>query len=1081
MGVLTLNPISIYNFGRGSWGASTGTLGASTVNSTNGVYARLNSQYPNVTNGASLKFKVAGGQLPGGAKVEYMRPGFVIKSTNIVSPAGEGYFRAMIQNIRGGNGKGSNAVTWSGQLKLTTSFSTIYGVSEKTTKSNNIVYGDGSITQTDINSLVVEVFDIVNPVVQIDRMWIEVSYDEKPTISINAPGTISETTSPIITFDYDDDKMPLDAIDVELYNDSGVLLHEESKLSIDSPSYPIPIQLDDGDYSIKIRAYQQWNYAGEAPVSDWDTEYFSISIGRPAVPEFTATPQANLARVKLTVKSNLNLLGTDAAEGAPAAWNDVTNGSIYTGATYQDTAGDRSLTVELSNGASTTKVYMTGQLVPVTAGVYYAFGFNARPFTGDPAVNVQACIRWIDVNGATVSDTYGTNALEISGQWKAVVHYQQAPVGAVYAKPFITINDNTLGAWHYIDAIQFVAQATLAEPLPAWSRGGFTQDTSINLLAYGDSTLESTSHWTAAEPDVGSRAALVSVVNTTAETASSTERYQGDNMLKITTDGTLIRRAIGPNFSATTAISIGKGATEDGDLMIVFIQVQGNTTTVATPAGWTQLSSATGTSQRIYILYKFASSEASTLTFTASASGKHAIALYVWTGIDTTTPVDNFAFSSAVASVAANTPVSLSNVTVPHNAPVMQGFFGRSVARTTTVSFTSNLGGTNDILLSSTNNTAAETATGMFSRKYNTGSTTALSLTGRTLTCNAATTDVITANVVLRPDRSTVRATLKDYEYYEYDNTNTYVVQAAVYGADNGTTLNSANRAVNYIVDLYDNNKTYITGYLVGTTTGGVGIWKKLTGTLNVNQPTAKFMTVRLEVDQITDAEAYYFDAISLYEGPTNLGYVEGFKQVDGPYLEVEYSEDNGLAWMTQDDVDSIWMIQRIEDFSDATIEFYDYEIASGVNRIYRFYNWKMEENNLVQSDYSTTVQSGITFYRIWMHLVADPAGTIYQFIYDGAGRDDSYDKVPTILQFTGRQYGQVYFGETVERTINANVQLPDLASSAALTKLDRGDSLIIFRDGRGRRVKGLLSVKFSDEMYGQVANITVQVAGLQP
>lgn len=1078
MGVLTLNPVSIYNFGRGSWGANSGTLGPSTVSSTNGVYARLNSNYTG-SNGASLKFRVASAQLPSGAKVQYMRPAFVIRSSDV---SNEANFRAMIQNVRAGNGKGQNAVTWSGQLVTTSAFSTIYGVAEKTTKSNNVVYGDGSITQTDINNLVIEAFDIVSSNIQIDRMYIEIFFDTKPTINIIDPGTITDTTSPVITFDYDDDQMPLDAVDVEIYSGS-TLIHSEDKFSLDSPSYGVPVSLDDGTYTIKIRAYQQWNYAGEAPVSDWDSQTFTVAIGRPAVPSLALEAQPTQGRVKLTVKTNLNLLAADAAEGMPSGWNDVYNGSLATGNVFQSTGGDRSLRVELDNADTFCKVTMTGRWIAVTAGNFYAFSFSARPYTGDTPVTFQLGIRWLNSSGATITDTYGNTFTEIAGTWVPGVHYQQAPVGAVYAKPFFTINGNTVGAWHYVDSIQFIAQSTYGETLPAWSRGGFATPESINLLSYGDSTLEGISHWTAVAADPGDKEGTISVVNTASESGvGSNYRYQGDNTLKLQTSDTLIKRTVQSSTTTTTAISVSKGTTVDGDFMLAIVQVQGSGTTVATPSGWTLINQSTGTSQRVYAFWKFASSEPASLSWTASASGKHAVYLEVWTGVDTTTPIDGATLGSAVASVGAGATVTMPSVNVPHNGPVIQGFFGRSVARTTAMTFTSNLGGNQDIVVSTTANTAAEVASAVFSRRYNTGIITYTGLTGRTITASAATTDVIPVSIVLRPDRSTVRATLKDYEYYEYVNGNTYPVFATVYGSDSTSGVNSAARTCSVIVDLYDDAKVFVQGYLVGSGAAIVGEWKKLGGTLNVNQPTARYMTVRLEVDQMTDYEAYYFDTISIYPGPTSYGFIEGFRDdVDGPYLEAEYSEDGGVTWKTADETDSIWMVQRIDDFTDATVELYDYEIASGVNRNYRVYNWKQIEGNLVQSDYSDAWTTGISLNRLWMHFVDDPSGTVYQFLYDGNGRDDSFDKQPVFQQFAGREYSQVYYSEMSARDLSGTVQVPTGPALEALKRFAKEKQLVIFRDGRGNRVKGHVDINISYEPWGAVGSIRAKVVGLQP
>lgn len=1079
MAILTLNPISIYNFGRGSWGALSGSLAASTVNSANGVYARLNSNYGSGTNGASLKFRVASGQLPGGAKVEFMRPAYRVRTS---TPTSEAYFRGMIQNVRGGNGKGQNAVTWSGQLKATTTYATVYGVAEKTTKSNGIVYGDGSITQTDINNLVVEIFDVATTVMQYDQVWIEVSYDLKPTIDINAPGTIGETTSPIITFDYADDKMPLDAVDVELYDGGGNLIHEESKLSLDSPSYGIPISLDDGNYSIKIRAYQQWNYAGTAPVSDWDTESFTIQIGRPAQPEFVAIEEDVQARVRLVAKSNLNLLSNDAAEGMPAAWNDTFNATVATGDIFQSANGDRSLLMKVTaSGPANMKAYAVS-LVPVTAGVYYTFGFNVRAYTGDTLSNVQAGVRWFNAAGTQIgADSFGASFMEILSTWRAVYHNTQAPVGAVYAKPFISVNSAQANGWHYIDALQFQAQAAFAEPLPAWSRGGFASGDSVNLLTYGDSTFEGISHWTAVAAEPGSKEATVGVVNVASETGDLEDSYQGDNMLKISTVDTLIRRDIEPNFQSTTSIVVPKGDSIEGDLMVAFIQVQTATTTVATPAGWTVVGNTTQGANRVYLFWKFCgAAEPTTTTFTASAAGKHAFAMTSISGADTTSPIY---FQQSVGA-ASGSVFNIPTMTVPHNGWVIMGGFGRGAARTVASTFTTNLNvasGPVSMALSSINNTAAEITSATADRRYNTESTTDLSLSGRTITSSVAMTDMVSWGVVIRPDRSTVRATLRDYEYYEFDSTLTYTVHAALMGASTSS-ANSANRAVGFLVDVYDNDKNFINGYYAFQGFASPGNWLKMSNTINVpDNPLIKYATIRIEIDQITDYEAYYIDAVSLYQSSTNLGYIEGFKDIDGPYVEVEYSEDEGVTWKTADEVDAIWMVQKITDFSDATIEFLDYEIASGLERWYRMYNWKVEEGNLLQSEYSAVKTAEITFRQLWMHLLSDPAGTIYQFSYDGNGRDDAFDKQATIQQFAGREYGQAYFSESSSRQINANVQLIQGVALEAMKRLDKEKALIIFRDGRGRRVKGMLTVKYSDEFYGAVANISIDVLGLQP
>jgi len=1067
-GTLRLRSLFNYPFGRGNWaGVYGGTSNFNTVTGDNsdGSYIYLSSPYTgSPSTGASFKYKVAPGLVPGGAKVKSMRAGGRGKTTNASTEAN---IRCTAQNISAGQPLGANYPTVGGFIKLTTSFADFYNtVTDTTTISGGIITNGGAITPELVASgnLVVEVYNVETTVIQISELWIDVAYDEKPVVVIDELGDVTNTTSPNITWTYTDDEMPQKAYDIQVLNGSTIV-YEAYNVQSALPSARIPISLADGTYTVKVRAYQEWNYAGDGPVSDYDTMTFDIILGRPAVPTLTGFEEPTLGRTRLVANHKLNLLSEGAAEMEVASWDDATNAVLMTNTTTVST-GDRSLLVEFT-GAGATADVKSVSYVPVVAGVAYGYAFRFRAYPGDALVDLTASVAWYDANLSLLSTSSGTPVTESSASFRLASVNAVAPVNAAYAKPLCHFSGNAAGDWHFLDSARFAALNSVGDTVPDWTRGGFAFN-SVNFLSYGDSTMESTTHWTPSN------------VNTSATVVDSgitgVSDYQGNSSLELKTTGLLARRDNETAVIATgTALVINLGDVVEGDVMLALIL--GTQTTITAPSGWTLRVGPTddGTSTRVWAYTKVATAaEPSTYTWTLGASGKHAGLITSYDGINTTTPIHAI---TATAAPAAATVFSMPATTTPHNGILVQAVLGRRAASTVATTWTSNLGtGSNkDAELSTTANTANEVAFGVFSQRQETEvvvNTTAVS--GKTLTASASLPDAVAITVVLNPAKTTVGTTLKTYEMYPISTSTDYVVHAAVLGADESTTIyDSANRDVSIWLDLFDNNKAYLT--TTGLTfTASPGNWKKIGTAFNLaDNPAVAFASLRIEVDSITDNEAYYLDAISFYAGNVDLGYIEGKKVVDGPYTELQYSEDNGVTWLSKE---AMW----VEFASQPTIEFLDYEIASETPRLYRAFNWKVEEGNLLQSDYSSTIELEVTLVRVWIHLETDPEGTINQFIYD-SGRDDTFDKNETVLQFAGREYGQAHFGETSERVINGSLQIPDKLSYNQLAILNKVKALVIYRDGRGRRVKGILKVVFTDVNGGNTASYTVNVLGIQP
>lgn len=99
----------------------------------------------------------------------------------------------------------------------------------------------------------------------------------------------------------------------------------------------------------------------------------------------------------------------------------------------------------------------------------------------------------------------------------------------------------------------------------------------------------------------------------------------------------------------------------DGDLLIWIIQ-NNTVNTASTPAGWTLLRTQTGVSQHLGIFYRVAASEPASYTHAALTSGKWAMTILAFSGVDAATPFDvtTPAFSSGTTALSfpAITPVT---------------------------------------------------------------------------------------------------------------------------------------------------------------------------------------------------------------------------------------------------------------------------------------------------------------------------------------------------------------------------------------------------------------------------------------
>lgn len=164
---------------------------------------------------------------------------------------------------------------------------------------------------------------------------------------------------------------------------------------------------------------------------------------------------------------------------------------------------------------------------------------------------------------------------------------------------------------------------------------------------------------------------------------------------------------------------------------------------------------------------------------------------------------------------------------------------------------------------------------------------------------------------------------------------------------------------------------------------------------------------------------------------------------------------------------------RRIQTALPANGAYNDYTVASGVNYEYQA---KAYGDNGTTADSASSAGAFVTLAGVWLHDVADPAGTIHAYKYDGGGRSTDWQADVTMMQFAGRSRPVAEFGEYEDGKLTAQLQLlKDDQDYQALDSLVKRKSIVCWRDGRGRQAFGVVdTLPIKDEMYGYTTTITL-------
>lgn len=156
----------------------------------------------------------------------------------------------------------------------------------------------------------------------------------------------------------------------------------------------------------------------------------------------------------------------------------------------------------------------------------------------------------------------------------------------------------------------------------------------------------------------------------------------------------------------------------------------------------------------------------------------------------------------------------------------------------------------------------------------------------------------------------------------------------------------------------------------------------------------------------------------------------------------------------------------------DGTVR--DHTAASGVAYEYRAH--AVASSGTADSAWTSGT---LTLQGVWIHDPLDAQGTVRQYPYGRSARSGSLDVDSKALQFVGRIYPVVEFGEQGSQTFSVPVLIPFgptwAADCAALEDFATARRTLVFRDNRGRAVYCSLSgLRITDNDQGTLMTFMI-------
>ena len=893
----------------------------------------------------------------------------------------------------------------------------------------------GLITQADLERGLYVEFGLnnvygtsaANPTINVYEAKLQLAYDLAPTAvwtGVATGGTISDTASPLLTWDYYDDFQPMASYRITIKDAGSVQVYDSGLVSSSDTSHQVDTNLTNGTYTATLTVYQAWSGPGGAfPSLSSVTGTFTVGVLRLGTPRISSATSGEQTTV--TVTPDVNLLNLDDSTFDRGVLSLTATAPVNctvaaTGSPVKDGTGSAKITItNVTNPTVSSK--------PLLLTVEPLDQYNALVYLNPLALTGRTAtlkINFRNSAGAILSTVSSAVTTLVANTWTAVtVTNATAPLLSASLDYQIVFGGTAVSNAIYLDNVGI------------WHGGGpARQNLSTN-------------------PNFETGVVSYSATGNVAPSFSQigTDAYVGTKCMKILSTGANVlfpgvstgafTTVVGAKYTVSAYFKLPTaGACSSANIVIPGIGLNGIGGSVTTKDAWTR----------------------ATITFVATATSHSAS--FTFAGNDLAS--GQYFYVDAVLIEQTDSALSYFDGSYPGSS-----WSGTADGSTSTMSSafpTWSRGG----FFEDTPNILAFDDSTFEGDSHIWGNT--VSVFGQ----SPATTVAASSDRAAHGSRSlklTMGATANSYAQlgttrrFACTPGETIYTYAQMY-------VTAASRQGGAILTFYTAADALIT--YSAATAGTANTWVAAATATVVPANAAYFILtvgVNATVGTIAAAELAYFDAISVYRASQALGFTPGFfpDSDDAPTIIVQYSEDEE-TWTE--------LGQIVASPSRTAETFYDYSVRSGVPRLYRAYLTVTENSTFLTSDYSSTTTVELELNGVWMASDEDPAGTSHQWYYDGGGRSRVVGANPSTVDVEGRDYGFSEFGGDYTGAVSVSLQLASAEDQAHLEDMAKTKTEVVFRDGRGRAYRGTMGqVTLADTVWGQVGTFTLQLSGIQP
>ncbi|WP_055563598.1 hypothetical protein [Streptomyces atriruber] len=476
-----------------------------------------------------------------------------------------------------------------------------------------------------LNKLLCQCFSVsaVFDCIRVYKVWCQINYRVRPTVTVEAPTGTVLTPSPTISWTYAQaDGDPQAKAEYRIFTaiQEAEATFSPSKTAPvyattvegDITSQTLPTSINPDNYAVYVRVYssfgaksvwvgRQFSVQGPSPGVPGDDNTVS---GTPGIGVVSVVPDSYASAVALTLRDSSNLLSVQSAD-----FETLTDAPEYTTTNCtaaQDTsvyfAGVASLKLTASSAAAMSVLSPFVELAPdspVTVRAQLRAAATAR--------TCSVRVRFYDETFTAIAGTISNSGTDSTSTWTEVVATDTSPAATVYARAEIEVAGPANAEVHYADHVGLMYGAGAP-----WSDGGHASRNILSAFsATGDDPVGD--NWVAG---TGSSISRVAVTGTGSHgTLTKRLTYTG-----ITPS--LALRATGTAFTSPTSgtdFTLNKPAgVVTGDLMVAFVSSSQHST-ITPPAGWTAVNTASvddgSTDTALFVLKRTAGgSEPSTWT-----------------------------------------------------------------------------------------------------------------------------------------------------------------------------------------------------------------------------------------------------------------------------------------------------------------------------------------------------------------------------------------------------------------------------------------------------------------------------------